>query len=66
MLNQYSNSGRLRIGIKHFGQMLVNGLSLVPNPADNNRAFNYLQESILINLSDKLCRMNWCAISTKP
>jgi len=42
ILNQYSNNGRLRIGIKHFGQMSVNGFSLTPNPAANNKAFNYL------------------------
>jgi len=38
MLNQYSNNGRLRIGIKHFGQISVNGLSLVPNPAARSNA----------------------------
>ena len=38
--SQYSKSGLPLIGTKHFGIVLVTGLSLVPKPADNNKAFN--------------------------
>ena len=31
--NQYSNNGRLRIGIRHLGQISVSGFRRVPTPA---------------------------------
>jgi hypothetical protein len=36
--NQYSSKGRSPIGIKHFGQLSVSGLSRVPNPAAKSKA----------------------------
>ena len=36
--SQYSSSGFLPIGIKHFGQLSVSGLRRVPKPAASKRA----------------------------
>jgi len=50
VLNQYSRSGLELIGIKHFGQILVNGLSLVPNPAARSNAFILYDKFIYLNI----------------